>query len=706
MQTRYFIYCMVSDYTLTKNIRKIGYTTNPIKRIQSGNTCIPPIPGFRNFYECIWEMNLSSIQELEATESLVHKHFEHLRLKDGDEWTEWFMIDFDLIKSYISSLEYVKATIRDINSIGLIESKPKNEIVKSEISQLTKSIYEKISQEDALQSALSRQEDFFQTFLPVDAKPRKIQSELWTIFSKILIECQSYRGIIQWATGTGKTVATMMLFYLIATSKTKTHPFRALLIAPTNDIFETIMKHIRKLSRWGITILEGHNASLSTLTVPTDCPILVTATHASLTDIESWNRLPPMTHIHYDEVHRATGTEFFTCLKMKLDEWGTPYLTGTSATPKTCSTLQQEKLGELFGNPYNIIHKCDIAEAISQQYIAKPRFTVNVVSKDNTISDQINLFINSISEAINQKIRSGNWKGGKVIAYIPDKIEKVQAAVQVAQAANPSWKIYSAVEGSDADTDTNFVKHEADGTVRILFACQRYREGSDIYGLEMTCIFMGESIAANILLQIAGRALRLDYPEKEGWCMIMRPSEEGMTEEDVLDQIVLTIIDFCKDNDELDKASIKKTIDAYFGQITVNGRLFDIDTTINRLQTLYLRREPKIKYETMRALNKSMNLQSRVEYIERATEHPKFIEDPEKTFGDDWISWYHYLGIDCSRFPATKEEFIYKCRASGLLTWASYKETSATDLPKNPGEMYNDFTQWDKEFGIEDELVW
>ena len=55
-----------------------------------------------------------------------------------------------------------------------------------------------------------------------------------------------------------------------------------------------------------------------------------------------------------------------------LVKWETQFLTGTSATPKTSSPTQQKKISELFGDPLNILHKCDIDEAVREGWIAKP----------------------------------------------------------------------------------------------------------------------------------------------------------------------------------------------------------------------------------------------------------------------------------------------------------------------------------------------
>ena len=70
------------------------------------------------------------------------------------------------------------------------------------------------------------------------------------------------------------------------------------------------------------------------------------------------------------------------------------------------------------------------------------------------------------------------------------------------------------------------------------------------------------------------------------------------------------------------------------------------------------------------------------------------------------MSWYHFLGLDTSAFPNTKADWIRVCKERDILTWEQYKTTSAADLPPNPSEFYEDFTNWDKEMGIEEEVVW
>ena len=555
------------------------------------------------------------------------------------------------------------------------------------------------------------EKQFFATFLP-NRTPRRIQTELWHIFKQVCSRNEKYRGIVQWATGTGKTIATLILFVLSALScKKRGKIFRGLLISPKNDIFNTIIHHIRNLTQWDIVIYEGHNAQLSSLQIPIDKHVLITATHASLTDAQQWLKLPQITHCHYDEVHRITGDMFYKSLQENLEVWGTQFLTGTSATPKTCITSQHNKIAELFGNPLTVLHKCDVDEAIAEGWIAQPRFGVNVISKGMSKNDTIHAVINIVQTSIADKQSQQKWRGGKVIVYMPLRSDICQAVMK-AKEIMPEAKIYTAVEDADASTDDKFVKDEADGTPRILFACERYREGSDIHGLEMTVVLMGDTIGANIIVQIAGRALRQDYEGKEGWCIIVRPSEDGTHEDDVFDSIMLQIVDFIGEGTHPNQGKVRKMVEKYFGQMAISGKVYDVNETIRRIQTFYARKAfehatPKEKYEVVRSLNREMMIWTKELYNQKSAEHIKFIENPRFYFKDQWVSWYHFLGIDTTAYPQTKEEWTQKCKELRILRWQDYKENhKKNNLPENPGEMYEDYTNWDREVGTEDDYVW
>jgi len=712
----YYIYCVCSEFTDIRGLKKLGLTIHPVHRLRQYAIGDAPGCGLEKQYEGLWRIEVKSRAELRYMESILHNHFANRR----QGTTEWFSVSFEEVAAFMNSPQKYKIQQVSFNEVKLINTK-----YKEPLNDTAKGSYE---EEDRFRkeqeaAAVKKVETLFEKFLRIFLKNgsfRANQAELWVIFSRL---CESpeplnYKGIIQWPTATGKTIALLMLFVISAERcKRMGVVFRGLLVAPKNDIFNTIMKHIHLLSEFGITVCEGHNAKLSSLHVPHDVPVLVTATHAGLTDEGMLAILPPMTHVNYDEVHRIGGDQFFGLLKHFLGVWKTEFLTGTSATPKTSNPAQHKKIAELFGEPYNILHKCDIDRAIEEGWIAKPRFQITVVSKNPWRQFIIRQFLQTIHRNILAKQEQGLWSqnGGKCIAYLPLK-EEVREAFRLAKEEFPAdWKVYLAVEEASASAesmDDKFVEDAADGVPRILFACERYREGSDINGLEMTSILMGNTIAANILIQIIGRALRLDHVGKEGWCSIFRPSDEGTTEEDVMDNILLEIAETLGRNEILgDPKEIRKMVEAFIGSATIREKSFSIEETVARIQALYERRawvgrNQKERYEVICRLNKEMNLASRQEYQDRRSEHINYIEDPEEYFKGWWVSWYHFLGVDTSAFPQTKPEWVRVCKEMGLTTWEIYKEKRPPTLPAEPGQMYEDYTNWGTEIGIEEEIVW
>lgn len=693
------IYIRDNQWFSQMGVYKLGKATSAKDRSSTYLTS-EPIPGN---YVIVIEVG----DKMDIVDKLMKKYFKKYQKYFGGGTEYYDRCIEELLEPYIKTLN-IEYHVLSKTEIDMMERTERFNQRKEQIKENKKHLV-KIVQYFRAKREIEKQ--FFETFLP-NKSPRRIQTELWHIFKQVCANDEKYRGIVQWATGTGKTIATLILFILTATTYIKKGKiFRGLMIAPKNDIFDTIIHHIRKLGKWNIVICEGHNANLSSLQIPIDKHVLITATHASLTDSQQWLKLPPITHCHYDEVHRITGDMFYKLLQENLEIWETQYLTGTSATPKTCLISQHNKIAELFGNPLNILHKCDVDEAIAEGWIAQPRFGVNVISKETSKEETINSVIKIVNKSIMDKQSQKKWRGGKVIVYMPLRTDICQAVI-VAKEMIPEAKIYTAVEHVEASTDDKFVSDEADGTSRILFACERYREGSDIYGLEMTVVLMGDTIGANVIVQIAGRALRQDYIAKEGWCIIVRPSEDGTHEDDVFDSIMLQIVDFIGQGSNPSQSKVRQMVEKYFGQMAVSGKVYNVEETVRRIQTFYARKAfenatPKEKYEVVRNLNREMMIQTKDQYNQKSDVHIKFIENPRFYFKDQWVSWYHFLGIETSAYPQNKAEWMQKCKELGILRWQDYKEThKKNNLPENPGEMYEDYTNWDREIGIEDDYVW
>jgi superfamily II DNA or RNA helicase len=573
-----------------------------------------------------------------------------------------------------------------------------------------------IQKREALKQCLKHRIDmtrFLNTFIP-GKELRKHQVELWRVWETILSTVASYKGIIQWPTGTGKTFAMLILILLTAQFQIeKGEIYRGILVAPKNDILDSIMKHIHKLSAFGIKVLEGHRGKYSSLVLPTNQSYVLVVTHAALADDAAISRLSGITHVHYDEVHRITGDEFFGLLKTKLQEWGTNYITGTSATPKTSNVEQQKKIAELFGDPLEILHRAELDEMVALGYIAHPRFHISQIppSPAEVPVDEfhIHYMIEQIRRLIAKRQNTGQWRGGKAILYF-DTLSLVNAAYRLARDKLPSnYKLYAALDSMSAETsDKQFVEDPADGTPRILFACEKYREGADIDGMEITQVLMGKTMAAYILVQIIGRAIRADYAGKEGWCCIMRPQYEDDGDTSALEHILFDLDAVIQNKSgKLIKTDFKEFVQKYFGDVQVDGRTLDLDETLTRVQQMYLRRHIEqvktISMKDMQEFNKEIGLKSRKDYYESKDKHPHFIENPQVRFGIQWHSWYNFLGVDVSNWAPTKSEWREQCIVHEMTTWETYKAKITDAFPPNPSEMYPDFTNWDDEFPTDNE---
>jgi hypothetical protein len=190
----------------------------------------------------------------------------------------------------------------------------------------------------------------------------------------------------------------------------------------------------------------------------------------------------------------------------------------------------------------------------------------------------------------------------------------------------------------------------------------------------------------------------------------VRPSDEGTSEDDVFDSIVLQIMEFIGNDDTAGYRTdrIKRVVEKFFGSVVVSGKVYNVSETILRVQAMYARKvfersDPKEKYQVVLALNKELGLRSKDEYQMRASEHVKYIHDPKSYFRESWISWYHFLGVDTSSFPQTKAEWIRAWKDMGIRSWTEYKEKNSPLLPSDPGQMYEDYTNPIKEFEIEED---
>uniref|UniRef100_A0A6C0HMH2 Helicase ATP-binding domain-containing protein n=1 Tax=viral metagenome TaxID=1070528 RepID=A0A6C0HMH2_9ZZZZ len=695
-----YIYALLDSF---RNV-KLGCTEYPVHRLAVYRT--GDAPGHEKEYYAVWEVNADTFRSMLSIERAVHRRFLKDRMyRRTGRSTEWFTTPLTVLDEWMAAQPFVTCRL----------SPSELEDIRRNAETASPSEISTANEEDRVLDEIDS--TFFSKFLPGNV-PRRIQQELWTIFENV---CDNhpgglYKGIVQWPTGVGKTIAMLIMIVLAAERfKRMGKVYRCLLVSPKNDILKTLISQLEQLRFFGITLLDGSEGKLSTVTIPLTQHVVVIATHSALTDKSTLERLPPMNHVHYDEVHRITGKVFLENLKEMVDIWGAEYLTGTSATPETSSPSQRQKLVDLFGESLSVIHRCDIDEAVKEGWIAPPRYHISVLENNKDRNAVLEAYVRDLIETARLKQALGGLRTGKIIAYIESSIEDVQYASKYAKSNYPDIKFYSAINGERDDSE--FVAAASDGTLRIMIVCQRYREGSDVRGVEMTSMLVGDSAAAYIILQVCGRGMRLDYPEKEAWIHIARPSEERTTPDDVKNHIVLDVLEYIQGKKEggagMSSGEIADTVRSYFGNLRVNGVLSDLDETIRHVQELYTRREvgkrktPRERYADLQKINRDLGLTSKVQYEDSEKRHPCFIPDPKKEFAGYWTSWYDYLGIDTCSFPPTKSEFHRVCRDRGIYSWDDYKMKKDSTLPEHPDEFYHDWTNASDEFPDDrGELIW
>jgi hypothetical protein len=109
------------------------------------------------------------------------------------------------------------------------------------------------------------------------------------------------------------------------------------------------------------------------------------------------------------------------------------------------------------------------------------------------------------------------------------------------------------------------------------------------------------------------------------------------------------------------------------------------------------------QYSAIRRQNVLLGLRERCEYESSLPNREIFIRDPAKHF-ENWTTWSHFLGVDTSTFPQTKTEWVNRCKEMGIKTWADYQKINSPNLPKNPGDMYLDYTNWNEAFNVPEDI--
>ena len=336
----YYVYCVFSEHTDARGLKKLGLTIHPVHRLRQYAIGDAPGCGLDKQYNALWRIEVKTRAELREMETILHTYFSDRR----QETSEWFRVTFEEVAAFMNSPQKFKVQQVSFDEVKMINSKYKESVKEEEMAE-----YE---QEDTLRKEQevipakkieTLYEKFLRVFLP-GKLPRRIQKELWGVFQEICRNPDNiyYRGIVQWPTGVGKTIATLMLIVIAAERcKARGEIYRGLFVSPKLDILDTISTDFNKLSEFGITLYDGARGKISSLSIPTNCHVLVSACQKGLINDKGMRRLPYITHVHYDEVHRITGDQYFQLLKEMLEKWNTEIVRALRIQPRDPFVLGQ-----------------------------------------------------------------------------------------------------------------------------------------------------------------------------------------------------------------------------------------------------------------------------------------------------------------------------------------------------------------------------
>ena len=117
--------------------------------------------------------------------------------------------------------------------------------------------------------------------------------------------------------------------------------------------------------------------------------------------------------------------------------------------------------------------------------------------------------------------------------------------------------------------------------------------------------------------------------------------------------------------------------------------------------------EEQDEYNYVKAINKSLNIDSTEKYNQSQNERSHFISNPVEYFKAKgvWINWYDFMGTDTTKFIQTKDEWKKFCKKLNIKSVGDYEKACELNinLPIYPGEIYKDYIgnmQSELEFNI------
>lgn len=276
---------------------------------------------------------------------------------------------------------------------------------------------------------------------------------------------------------------------------------------------------------------------------------------------------------------------------------------------------------------------------------------------------------------------------------------------------------------NNINTEISLFKNSPIGIISCVYL---FGEGFNLPKLNGICVAVNMQ-SENRIVQYLLRPNRLDienpnkkayiiipYIDSDDWYIKNKPFEkvrhiisQMRNVDENIEQKISVLVEKIKDIDEEKKKDKKdkKIQNVNYILEESNDELNKIKLRLRYSKTLKSKfTEEQDEYNYYRSYNKSLKIQSILEYYESQKINSCLIRFPEEYFKSKgvWNSWYDFLGVDSSKFIQSKQEWKDFCNDKNIKTLIDYDDLCKIYdiLPKEPAEFYKNFSNIFEELGL------
>jgi superfamily II DNA or RNA helicase len=265
------------------------------------------------------------------------------------------------------------------------------------------------------------------------------------------------------------------------------------------------------------------------------------------------------------------------------------------------------------------------------------------------------------------------------------------------------------IKGNDLKSEIKKFKESQYGIISSVLI---FGEGFDMPKLNGICV--AESMDSEIrIVQSTLRANRLEEGNPQKIARIILPYTDNEASFDKIQTIVYKMGNHDKNIEQRIKAGKLNMGESSNNEINCNISFSDsvelqhVKLKLYQRNALqYIGSKLKLEYNMYVLKNQQLNIQSRCEYSryelkEKVLKNPMvYFETRDPTI---WQNWYHYLGIDISKYPLNKTRWCEICKKNKISS-SNYDDMFGKyNLPENPNYLYKDFKNISYELNEDDD---